>query len=329
MKQAISSKKFTSYIVLRNSLRNCLRNSEKGQAAIEYVLVLILVVTMLSSLKGVFKSLDDFMYSYMGAYVSCLMEYGELPARCVEAAELKQNQGGGSSGGKVCNSKFGGFTLADGFRENSSRPGSGSSKNRNSSQSANSAASVQNKTTSPIKSSGSSLKDSDLNSGSASNRNSSSSYANGRIKRSSNFDGTGTADNGSESADSKTRVLEDEQVFASGRGSGGIRSTNVVYERKRYKAITGKLAEDLNNKTKLNRAPTSRTLQNIEEGVRIGPRKSVFVPPEIKAAKVSEDDNSGFQFGNLIKWLMIAGMGITLFLFFGSQIMSFMNSQEK
>ena len=54
-------------MVLRNCLRNSLVNSEKGQAAIEYVLILILVVTMLSSLKGVFKSLDDFMYSYMGA----------------------------------------------------------------------------------------------------------------------------------------------------------------------------------------------------------------------------------------------------------------------
>ena len=308
MKQAFSfKKKIRPFIVLRNS--------EKGQAVIEYVLVLIVVLTMLVSLKGVFKSLDDFMYSYMGAYVSCLMEYGELPARGVEVAELKQNQGGGGSGGKVCNSKFSGFTLAGGINENGSTSGysPGNSKNRNSSQSANSGASAKNKTNSQNTSSGSDSKDSDSNS--ASNRNSSSSYANGRINRSSNFGGTGTADNGSAAEENKTRVLEDEQVFGASRGYGGIRSTNVVYDRKRYKAITGKLAEDLNKKLKPARAPTSRTLQNIDESGRIGPRKSIFVPPEIKAAKDIQDDSNGFQFGSFIKWLMIAGMGITLLIF--------------
>ena len=321
MKQAISFKKFRTFTVLRHC--------EKGQAAIEYVLVLIIMVTLLVSLKGVFKSVDDFMYSYMGAYVSCLMEYGELPARGVEVAELKQNQGGGSSGGKVCNSKFSGFTLSGGIRENGSNGSKSlaSSKNRNSSQSANSGASAKEKSLTPNTSSNSNSQDSD--SSSVSNRNSSSNYANGRIKRSSNSDGTGTADNGSASADDKTRVIEDEQAFASGRGSGEIRSTSVIYDRKRYKAITGALADDINKKSKPDRAPTSRILQNIDESNRIGPRKSIFTPPEIKAAKDSQDDNSGFQFGNIMKWLMIAGMVITLFVFFGSQIMSFMNSQEK
>lgn len=319
VKQAISFKKLQSF--------NNSQNSEKGQAVIEYMLVLIITITMLYSLKGVFKSLDDFMYSYMGAYVSCLMEYGELPARGVEAAELKQNQGGGNSGGKVCNSKFDGFTLADGIREKGTggSSSSGSSSNKKGSQSATTAAGE--KAASQTSSANSNSTDSD----SGSRGNSSSRYANGRIKRSTNSPGTGTADNGSATTDDKTRVLEDEQVAGpTSRGSGGIRSTNIVYERKRYKAITGKLAEDINKKLKPARAPTSRTLQNIDDdGYRIGPRKSVFVPPEIKAVNDAEDDTGGFQFGNFIKWLMIAGMAITLFIFFGSQIMSFMNSQEK
>ncbi len=319
VKQAISFKKLWS---IKDS-----QNSEKGQAVIEYMLVLIITITMLYSLKGVFKSLDDFMYSYMGAYVSCLMEYGELPARGVEAAELKQNQGGGSSGGKVCNSKFDGFTLADGIREkgtSASGPQFGGSKKFTDSKAKTNAAgekSAGQNTTANADSA-----DSDSNNGKSSSR-----YANGRIKRSTNSPGTGTADNGSVTTDDKTRVLEDEELAGpNSRGLGGTRSTNIVYERRRYKAITGKLAEDINKKLKPARAPTSRTLQTIDDGnYRIGPRKSVFVPPEIKAANNTEDDTDGFQFGKFIKWLMIAGMAITLFIFFGSQIMSFMNSQEK
>lgn len=325
MKQAISFEKLRSF--------HDSRNGEKGQAVIEYMLVLIITITMLYSLKGVFKSLDDFMYSYMGAYVSCLMEYGELPARGVETAELKQNQGGGSSGGKVCNSKFAGFTLADGIRENSSggSASTGSSKNKKGSQSAAATAAAEKSASQNTSAKSSNSTDSDSDLDSSSGGKSSSRYANGRIKRSTNSPGTGTADNGSASADDKTRVLEDDELAGpNGRGSNRQRSTNIVYERQRYKAITGKLAEDINKKSKPLRAPTSRTLQNIDDGsYRMGPRKSVFVPPEIKAAGEAEDDAGGFQFGKYIKWLMIAGMAITLFIFFGSQIMSFMNSQEK
>ncbi len=321
MKQVIRKKKSKSAL----ALLRC----KKGQAVVEYVLILIITITMLLSLRGAFKSIDDFMYSYMGAYVSCLMEYGELPARGVETSELKNNKDGGSGGGKVCNSKFGGFTLNGGIQENknSSTGGSksfGQSSSKNSSQSA--AAEANSKVAENKKSSSEST-----SSESSSGKNSSSSYAGGRIRRSSNAPGTGTADNGSNSADaSKTKVLEDEDgTGGSRRGSGEIRSTRVIHERSRYKAITGKLADDLDKKSKAARAPTSRTLAKVDEGYRFGPRQNIFTPPEIKAASISEDDNSGFQFGNILKWVIIAGMAITIFIFFGNQVMGFMKSKEK
>lgn len=55
--------------------------SNKGQAMVEYVLLLIISVSIvLALISQIFKPFGEFIDSYMGSYVGCLLEYGELPA---------------------------------------------------------------------------------------------------------------------------------------------------------------------------------------------------------------------------------------------------------
>ncbi len=313
MKQVIREQKFKP--------RSQNFGNEKGQAVVEYVLIVLITVTLLLSARGMFKAVDDFMYSYMGAYISCLMEYGELPSQGVSADDLKKNKDGGSAGGKVCDSSFKNFTLADGVPENTSAsgPGATSRSSKNSSQSA-SADSKTKVITNRTENSSS------VTSETASN------YANGRVQRATPRRGSssGTADNASLAAgNDKVRVIEDEGdgTSTAGRGSGGIASTAVNYERIQYKALPGKLAEE--QKKKANRSPTSKIISKSEDENRAGPRKSIFTPPEKRAAAGQTEDEVSFGFGNFLKWIIIAGIAISIFIFFGSQVMSFMNSKEK
>lgn len=315
MKQAIRTTK------LRQSFQGI--GNEKGQAVVEYVLILVITLTMLAAVKGMFKAVDDFMYSYMGAYISCLMEYGELPAQGVEADELKKNKDGGTGGGKVCDSSFKNFNLADGISPNPSSSSSGASQNGVGSRNFSQSATANSKDKTPVSRPTNSASEN-------ANLNSSSSYANGKVQRASSQSRAGTADNSNRNAgDDKVRVIEDQGDEA---GFGGSRSSNigaseVNYEKVRYKAISGKLADT--QKAKANRAPTAKIIQEIVDENRRGPRRSVFAPPEKRAIAAVEDDGEDFNFGYFLKWIIIAGILISIFIFFGSQVMSFMNSKEK
>ena len=57
------------------------RVHQKGQAYVEYLLILIVTLTLLLGLMlQFFKPLQGFLKDYMGTYVQCLLETGELPA---------------------------------------------------------------------------------------------------------------------------------------------------------------------------------------------------------------------------------------------------------
>lgn len=52
-----------------------------GQAAAEYILILVVTVTILLMLTAqIFKPFQSFIKAYMGDYVQCLLETGELPS---------------------------------------------------------------------------------------------------------------------------------------------------------------------------------------------------------------------------------------------------------
>jgi hypothetical protein len=86
------------------------RNS--GQALIEYVLILIITVSLILALIAqVFKPMQTFVQSYMGDYVQCLLETGELPSFGYADAAIKD---------EGCAKKFGAASW-----NNNATPGTG------------------------------------------------------------------------------------------------------------------------------------------------------------------------------------------------------------
>lgn len=307
----------------------CLRN-QSGQAVVEYTLMLVVIISMLFMLKGVFTGAETFMYKYVGEYTACLMEYGELPTLGVTESDLKNHKGG--SGGKVCDAKFDGFTVGSGWQSSGSgSSGSGSTTKTTSTSNSGSGSSSKNSSQSANSSSTNAKSDSDSSSGK--NSSSSSPYTSGQVTRSSGGGNVSTADGPTpQFGADKVKVIEEETSQGSRRlgDSDLFGSSRAPGRRDRYKAITGAQAEEISKRTKENlRAPSSKVLSVAEDGSRIGPRKSTIEPYERKPILVGPDNDDGFTFGSFMKWLIIAAMFIAIFLFFGGQVMNFMNSQEK
>ena len=64
-----------------------------------------------------------------------------------------------------------------------------------------------------------------------------------------------------------------------------------------------------------------------EEGYRFLPQKRTFNPPKWDAPK-EEAKDEGFDFGNFMKWIIIAGIVIAAFILFGGQVMNYSNSDN-
>jgi hypothetical protein len=85
--------------------------TESGQALVEYVLILIVSIGILTTLTiKIFQPLSLFLQAYMGDYVECLLETGELPALGGETRVLDPES---------CESKFEEASLANGRKKKS------------------------------------------------------------------------------------------------------------------------------------------------------------------------------------------------------------------
>jgi hypothetical protein len=307
--------------------------NNSGQAVIEYVLLLIVVVSLVLGLRGVFTSMNSFMTDMIGGYITCLMEYGELPALGVEENELKQHKDGA---GKRCpvprfvaSTSFGNSTGggSGGPGSSGSANGSGSSKSsgRNGGKSAskNGDGSDSSDGSSDSKRGGGSSSNSRS---SARGRSSSSPYSRGQISRAGGFS---TADNPSDLNNAtKTKALEaPEEDSGSGDTSRSRRnSRRSARANAKYKALVGKMAEDLQKNVRTPRKPSS-TLLAVDEGFRMTVVKRNFTPPEQKPY-IEEKPEEGFQFGSFLKWIIIAGIIIACFILFGGQVMNYSNSDS-
>lgn len=87
MKTPIKKIRFISF----DAKRRC----EQGQAVTEYVLILLVTVALLVSLSLImFKPFSKWLENYMGAYLQCLLDAGELPSLGYE------------NDGSVCNDDY-------------------------------------------------------------------------------------------------------------------------------------------------------------------------------------------------------------------------------
>ncbi|MBC7457237.1 MAG: hypothetical protein H7235_03090 [Bdellovibrionaceae bacterium] len=74
------------------------------------------------------------------------------------------------------------------------------------------------------------------------------------------------------------------------------------------------------------RDSASKKISLPEDDLRPGPRRSQLKPPQRAVAAVAEEPETEMGFGYFLKWIMIAGIGIAIFIFFGGQIMNYNNS---
>lgn len=319
--------------ILLNQSTSLIGNT-RGQAVIEYILLLVIVVSLVLGMRGVFSSMNNFMSDIVGGYVSCLMEYGELPSLGVEESDLKQHKDGA---GKRCPypsfsavTAFAGTSAGSGGTGTSGAGGSGGNKGA--------AGRGAGKGSSGAKGSGDG---SDTNkepsgSGSSSGNSSrtgrgrnSSPYSRGQISRSGG--GKSTADNPQDlNSNAKIKTIDDAGEGQGELGDGGsaVRrgSRRATPGRSKYKALSGKMAEELDRGARIPRKPGS-TLLATEEGYRLTVLKRTINPPDTKQ-KIEEEKDESFNFGNFMKWIIIAGILIACFILFGGQVMNYSNSDS-
>lgn len=277
----------------------CLDNN-RGQALIEYVLILIITVSLvLALISQIFKPFGQFIDSYMGSYVGCLLEYGELPT-------LGSSDPAQADEDSECNKKFAEGSLTGG------RPPKGAG---------NSASSADGSVNS--KSSNSSSSDSGGGSGGSyagSNSRGGSRYINpGR--RASVGVGEGNAAQGSQ------KVVE---IASDGSGGNSFFGSNrssrtIVRERKSMAIGIAGLTEAERKKLEKKTSGGGATMV-IAEGPAPAPKKTLLKPPEVKAALPEEEP---LTVGNFIRYLFIAALVIALVIFIGGQALQMSKSYDK
>lgn len=264
---------------------------------VEYVLVLVVTISILLALVyQIFKPFQSFVKSYMGDYVQCLLETGELPGLGnEETAALLADEG--------CDSKFAAATLASG------RPSRYDSQGTN------------NATRSDPSSYESSSSGGGGGGGGGGSSGSSSSGNNlliGSMKK-KNATEVGGAPN-----DKVTEIpLAEGSKFYNRKDSYSQDSIS-KNPKQTYVAITGLSEEEKKKKERQeNSKRTVVTGENLD-----GPaKKTVVKPPPPKELKEKEDEP--LTFGNFFRFLLIAAIVIAIIVVFGSQALRIAKSQEK
>lgn len=107
-------------------------------------------------------------------------------------------------------------------------------------------------------------------------------------------------------------------------GGGGS-----IYRRQtKYIAVSGEFAEEVKKRQERENGKTTTTPADNEGGVSLSKKKFAVVPPPMKEAK--DDDNvSRLDIGQIIKYLLIAGIIIVLLVLIGGQALQLSKSWEK
>lgn len=274
--------------------------NSRGQALIEYVLLLVITVSLILALMNVmFKPFGEFIDNYMGKYVACLLEYGELPT-------LGGDTPSPVSEDSECNKKFEAGSLAagrppkDGGGDSSSgagQRGRGGSGDSDSSESSGGG--------------GGSYAGSNSRGGGRS--------IDSRRNRSMGVETGGDAGGG--------RVVE--SAFGGGQ-SGQFFSSKTSYAvgsqgRKISSVPLSGLSESEKKKIKKKKEGNA---QIVASGGEFGPapkKISVKPPPQ----KTELEESPPMTIGNFIRYLFIAALVIALVIFIGGQALQMSKSGEK
>ncbi len=325
----------------QKSIINKLIRNNSGQAVVEYVLLAIIVVSLVIGIGKVFKVIDDGFNQYMGGYIACLMEYGELPSLGVREADLKKHT---SSTGKKCDAEFGSFSFAEGRPPTGGGGSSGSSGSGSSNQAAGNGRGGSNSDRNADGSGNGNGSGNSVGDGSGDENETANGFARGsgggggrgsdRSKRSTtNQGGYATADAPTEFENTKTRVIEEEDDVANSEKNRSRKRRNLTnnggYEP--YRAITGRMKQELEKQQSRRSTPRQpiRTVTTIsKEEVRFAPTRKTLSRNVAAEGEEMKDSGNNFSFGNIIKWLLIAAIVLSIIVFFGGQVLNYSNSKD-
>jgi len=274
------------------------QKSQSGQAVVEYILIVGLVVTIILGLMNqLYKPFGDWMQDYMGQYLECLLDVGELPTIA------------GSSESGECNSKFQNFSVTGGRPPVASSSGGLIKSDQNKAN--------QNPSSGPTAGGGNSDTDNAALANRARSRSGSGAFPVGKP----------TGSDGSQNASGNSNEIKEklpESKFMKLRSSrGSIIESNIPVSR------TG-----LNQSFVMNRRQTSVQAEKIEQlalNEEVGPenksKKFIVRPPERKVSSVEED--SSWSFSEYFKYGLIILIVVALVLFLGGQLLQISKSMEK
>lgn len=271
------------------------RSRSLGQATVESVLLIALTVgIVLSLMVTFFQPLNKWLDNYMGAYLTCLIDVGELP-----------NLGSGSEG--QCDSEYENFTIGEGRPP---VPGNGGP---------NSPGGPNDKDNPPRRPDPSDSSGGGGSGPAGRNRLADSSRMGFQTK------GTG-ADGAASSKEIRQEVPEELAQTTYFRAQTRI-STEAQGRVKRIPAtgVTGLLKQE-KEKREREQARTS-TIDSGSDPLSTKSKKFIVKTPERKVASETEDEP--WNIGRILRWALILLLILAIILFIGGQVLQISKSMEK
>lgn len=265
-------------------------HDQGGQGVVEYILVVTVSVIIIASLwVKLYKPLGDFVGAFMGEYVACLLETGELPRM------------GATSGG----AEDGACPLPD-FAGGKDSESNQQAKDSAKSQSASSDADADKD------------KGTGASGAGAAARQSKSFVAGSASRGSPGMDG---AKDGKKIENALDGEDGGNGFFSSRNGQGSDRRLD------KYRAITGVEAEEVKKRkgTEKNR----RTNVAGESGPGLPAKKIAIKKPEKKERGPADDEVKTLDITEIVKYILIAGILIIIVVLLGGQAYQLSKSWEK
>ena len=284
------------------------QKTQAGQTTVEYILILALTVTIILGLAAqLYKPFGNWMQDYMGLYLECLLDVGELPTI------------GGSSDSGECNSKFSSFSVTGGRPPNSPDSTNNSGKDDKDRNRENKASAAGN-------TSGDSSGGGPGTSASVSRR---SRSGNGKEPFAVGKRG-GSDSLGSGNGDGAGQIVEKPKTSQYMKLKTNSGSTNLGANDEARRGDINRSFID--GKKKLDeRGETSQPLKVAEEeddGSRSSKSKKFIVkPPERKVASTEEE--KPWSFSEYLKYGIVLVIIVALLLFLFGQILQISKSMEK
>lgn len=294
-----------------------------GQATVELVLlVMVSVILVLTLAFQIYQPFSTWLDNYMGSYLECLIDIGELPT-----------VSGSARGDQVCGSRFEPFTMTRG-RPPIIGSGSDSSGASNSGSGGSGSNSASSSSDGPNRSNSNTAGGAD-DSGSSGTDGSSSNGS--RRGSGSNVIRSGTAGASDLATDEEARRRRiggsqrpsqgsgDDRNFIVGAGSDGSMSEDERSRRLRAIGVAGMLEDEQARSERLQ----PRVVRSEAEGDALSSSKKIKVKSPDRKVAMEEDQQDGWNLGRLFRIAIIVLIIIGLVLFIGGQAVSISKGMEK